>query len=59
MKIEKAIYRAMWPSQPVNVCAKHAQALTNIGAAMGLQVPLLTLLTDEDCINCTNEHQEK
>ncbi len=32
MKVEKAIYKALWPNQPVDVCEKHAQAITKIGA---------------------------
>ena len=59
MSIEKAIYKAMWPNQPVDVCEKHAQAITNVGAAIGLQVPLLPLITDVDCINCVHETPPK
>ncbi len=58
-KVEKAVYKAMWPNQPVDVCEKHAQALTNVGAAIGLYVPLLTIAYDADCINCVNEVREK
>jgi hypothetical protein len=56
--VSPAIFKAMWPNQPVNVCAKHAQAITNIGQAIGLQVPLLSLLGDEECINCQNEAKQ-
>jgi len=55
MIVEKAVYKAMWPNQPVDVCEKHAQAITNIGNAIGLQVPLLPLIEDINCINCVNE----
>lgn len=56
--VSPAVFKAMWPNQPVNVCAEHAQALTNVGAAIGLQVPLLPLLGDEECINCKNEAKQ-
>lgn len=56
--VSPAVFKAMWPNQPVNVCAKHAQAITNVGEAIGLQVPLLPLITDEDCINCLNEAKQ-
>ena len=57
---ETAIYKAMWPNQPVNVCHKHAQAITNIGNAIGLKVPMLPLIEDSDyCINCANEDKKE
>jgi len=57
--IKKAIYKAMWPNKPIDVCEKHAQFITNVGAAIGLQVPLLPLISGLDCINCVNEAKEK
>ena len=61
-QIEKAIYKAMWPNQPIDVCEKHAQALTKVGEVIGLQVPLVILSirdsTLPDCTNCVNESKE-
>jgi len=59
MIIEKAIYKAMWPNQTMDVCHKHAQAITNVGKAIGLQVPLLQIISEVDCVNCVHESKEK
>ncbi len=56
--VSPAIFTAMWPNQPVNVCEKHAQQITNVGAAIGLQVPLIPYLGDDECINCKNEAKQ-
>ena len=54
-----AVFTAMWPNQPVKVCAKHARALIGVGKAIGLDVSLIAYLGDDDCINCLNEIKKK
>jgi len=53
--VNRAVFVAVWPNQPVKVCAKHAKEITNVGAAIGLQVPLLPYSGNDECINCKNE----
>jgi len=53
-----AIFTAMWPNQPVNVCEEHARQLVSVGRAIGLQVPLIPYIGDDECINCRNKTKE-
>ena len=55
LQVSYAVFIAVWPNQPVKVCAKHAGALIKVGEAIGLKVPLINYLGDENCINCLNE----
>jgi hypothetical protein len=58
--VSPAIYTAMWPNQPVNVCEKHAQQITNVVATIGLQVPLRPYVGDtaDECIICKYEAKQ-
>lgn len=44
---------------PVLVCEEHARQIVGMGAAIGVQVPLLPFVGEGDCINCMNEAKHK
>lgn len=54
-QIEKSAVRVHWATGPVLACIRHANALVNIGAALGTHVHVEPYDGDEPCINCVNE----
>lgn len=52
--IDRAAFRAHWPTGPVLLCKRHANGLVAIGEALGSHTHLESYVGEERCISCLN-----